>query len=60
MNIGHSGNENDNGNRSSRTQTCPSAILTTMYHTQTGLGLNPGRCDDRPMTDRLSHAVKEI
>jgi hypothetical protein len=37
------------------TETYSSATLSTTNPTRTGLGVNPGLCDNLPATNRLSH-----
>ena len=44
------------GNRSTRRRTLPSANLSSINFTWTGLASNPGLCGERPATNRLSLA----
>jgi hypothetical protein len=48
------------GNRSTRRKTCPSANLSAISPTWTGLEMNPGLRDDRPVTNRLSHCTPPV
>jgi hypothetical protein len=47
-------NDNDEGNRTTRRETCPSATLSA---TCTELRVNPGLRGKRPATNRLSHGT---
>jgi hypothetical protein len=56
INMEQWGNDNDRENRSTRRRTRPSATLSTIDLTWTGLGSNPGHSSERPATNRLSVA----
>jgi hypothetical protein len=47
-------------NRRTRSETCPSATLSTINLTWTDPGLNPGLRGARPATNRLSHGTTKF
>jgi hypothetical protein len=51
------GMKNGGGSRSTRRKTCLSATLSTTNPTSLDPGLNPGRCDGKPVTNRLSYGA---
>jgi hypothetical protein len=44
-------------NRRTRRKTCPSAGLSTTHPTWIDPGENPGLDGERPVTNRLNHAI---